>query len=255
MMLVLLSVCFGALLAVAAQQEWVGTWRGHQIVLRNYLTKEELYIDGELIDRKRSALSFSSRLTATVSDAGRTVPVLATIHPSGFGYMRIDAQLFVNGESVALQRVPLGTFETDSTAAVTEEPHDSRWSAVQMLLSDMRSRSSDIVPIINQAEGQLREVLNSIAQLSDQLEAHRELDSASGESGATGLLAIREEREEEARALLAAIQKLHLSTLQGQNIDSSDALNDLRSRLEAEVEVRSNDPTAHARHAATQKQL
>lgn len=257
---VFLCVCSAALIATASQQEWVGSWHGHQLVVKNFLSREELYIDGALVSKERSMLSLASRLTSAINDGGREVPVLVTVHPSGPAYLRIDAQLFVDGESIALQRVPLGTFvqdstlDRDATPAVAAEPQDSRWGAVQMLLSDMRSRSSDLEPIIGQAESQLRELLNTISTLTDQLEAHRELDIASGETGAAGLLAIRSEREEQARALIAAIQQLHLSVLQEQKLDHSDALVDLRSRLEIELELRSDEPLARAHRAAAAAQ-
>ena len=54
--------------------------------------------------------------------------------------------------------------------------------------------------------------------------------------------------------VLAAIQQLHLSVLQGHTPDHSDALVDLRSRLETELELRSEDPLARARRAAAAAQ-
>lgn len=242
----------------AARLEWRGVWRGHEIVVRNYITNEQLYIDGKLMAEGRSGgMAFSATLPSVISDGGRIVPVLATIHPANMG-LSIDAQLFVDGNAVALERAPVGTFDLEPVEQA-EAPRDARWGAVRKLLSDIRSRGHDTDAVIDLVEQQLRALLHEISALAEQLEAHRALDEEFGGDGASGLQLIRQEREEQARALIASVQELHLAVLQGQHATEAGALRSLQARLSVETELHSDDDTRErarraAAAAAAQKQ-
>ena len=260
--LLLALLCIGGMGAMlsAARLEWRGTWHGHEVIVRNYLTNEQLYIDGKLVAESKSAgLAFSATLPSVIDDNGRAVPVLATIHPANLG-LSIGAQLFVDGEAVALERAPVESFDLGRPEATTDAagapvaaaaaPRDTRWAAVQHLLSDIRARGTDTDGVIEQVESQLRSLLAEITALAEQREIHRALDEEFGGDGVAGLEVIRSQREEQARQLIAAVQQLHLAVLQGQHDVETDALRALHARLSVEAELHGDDPRERARRAA-----
>lgn len=249
--ILLACLCVAGTIAMvmAARLEWRGVWRGHEILVRNYLTNEQLYIDGKLVaEGKSGGLAFSATLPSVINDGGRAVPVLATIHPANLG-LSIGAQLFVDGNSVALERAPVETFEL-TPPAVDEAPRDARWNAVRRLLADIRARGNDMDGVVDSVEAQLGALLREVSSLTEQLEVHRALDEEFGGDGEAGLLAIREQREEQARDLIAQVQQLHLAVLQGQQAVEAEALRGLHARLTVEAELHGDDPRERARRAA-----
>lgn len=253
MLVGMLSTAGSAWLLSLVRQEWRGSWHGHEVVIRNYITNEQLYIDGKLLAEGKSAgLAISQSLPSVITDGDRTVPVLATIHPTNLG-MSVGAQLLIDGEPIALERAPIGTFALQQ-GTTAEAPRDSRWSAVQRLLSDIRTHGHDTEPVIQQTEARLREVLHEISSFSERLEAHQTLDDACNHDGASAMMALRDRQEDLVRGLIAALQQLHLAVLEGKRSATEEAFHGLQAHLLVEAELHDDRPERMRRIQAAQRQ-
>ena len=239
-LLCMLVVIVGVLVGVLslARQEWKGVWRGHEIVVRNHLTREELFIDGRLVSHTASEMKLGAAMTGTIHDGGREVPVAIAINQGTLG-LTIDAQVFVDGEALALERGKIGSFQSSSPppeSTAPRQPTDLRWRAVVRLLSEIRQHSPpEIDEVCDGVEAQLRALLLEIEHITVSLEAHRLLDQDHEQpSGESGIQAIRDIREEQVRALFSAIQQLHIAAWSA----TDDAeLQELIMRMNTEVEL------------------
>jgi hypothetical protein len=114
------------------------------------------------------------------------------------------------------------------------EPADPRWNAASNLLNDIRAANPEAKVAADHAQARLRTLLDAVEQLSRARDAHALLDEADGE-GIAGLGEVKEEHEHQIRALVRAIQRLHIATLRGAG--PGPAVRELVSRLSAEAEV------------------
>lgn len=94
-----------AALLSTARREWSGEWDGHIITLRNYISREQLIVDGRLVAQHSAALahlSLGATLRAELPSDDGPVPVLASLHTNAFGLH--DAEIFVSGLRIPLTK-------------------------------------------------------------------------------------------------------------------------------------------------------
>lgn len=82
--------------------EWRVSWHGHSLVVRNWwnllmVTGEELYVDGEIRDRRSGICRMTSTLTAACHDYDGQFVVRAYIWPNA---TRVLCHIYVNDELV-----------------------------------------------------------------------------------------------------------------------------------------------------------
>lgn len=231
------------------RKEWVGTWRGHRITVRNHMLLEQLYIDDDLVASTPAGPRASSVLTGTIDDRGQPIPVMATLV---VGLGRLDVQLIVNGEVVPTISGRIGALEAKATPTpieATPDPSDPRWTAASKLLDSIKSHDAapDLTALCDQVQARIRQVLLDIEALDQDAEAHRQLTVTEHEAESRPTLdAVRDAKEAQLRQLLAAVQKLHLAILAGE--PSGDAAS-LAAKLSARVEVESARPESDERKA------
>jgi len=224
------------------RKEWQASWHGHRVVVRNYLTREQLFIDGKLVAQAAGS-HMRSTLVGSIEDGGRGVPVLASLG----GAFTAKCEIFIDGESVALatgrigEFVPLGGAAMPSSLPTSAaEPKDARWKAVGTLLRAIRSHlgagDDDLRNLCQRAEQRLRWLLLELEGLAEAIRAHQAL---SDQTGAPELRDVLAARETEAKALVAAIQRLHIGVIGGGAADAADtsSVRQLLSQLIAEAEV------------------
>jgi hypothetical protein len=233
------------------RKEWVGTWRGHRIAVRNYLLTEQLFIDDQVVASTPFGPRAGSVLTGSVDDHGQRVPVMASLT---VGLGRLDVQLIVDGEIVPTTSGRIGALEAKVAPALIEsaaEPTAPQWSAASKLLDSIRSHEAapDLVALCDQVQAQLRQILLDIEDLDQDKEAHRLLATPDHDAGSEPTLdTVRASKEAQLRELLAAVQRLHLVILAGES--SSDAAS-LAARLSARAEVEATTPDSEEKKAKT----
>jgi len=228
-----LSIAVAVLAAGDARRDWCGSWRGHDIVVRNHLFSEILFIDGERVAEHGNGVNLSVTLSGEITESGVEVPVHVRIGPTRF-YMGVSVEVFVDGESIGLRQGPIGSFDNERPASAIRAPADPRWNAASNLLDAVREASPESRVAADQAQMRLRALLEAVEKLSSAHDAHAVLDDSDGE-GRAGLAEVKEEYENQIRALVRAIQRLHIATLRG--TEPADAVQGLVSRLSAEAEV------------------
>jgi hypothetical protein len=234
------------------RKEWMGTWRGHRITVRNHLLTEQLFIDDRLVASTPAGPRAGSVLTGSIDDRGQHIPVMATLV---VGLGRLDVQLIVNGEVVPTITGRIGALESEVPRALIEagpEPSDPRWNAAMKLLDSIRAQDAapDLAALCLQVQSQLRQILLDIEALDQDAEAHRQLAAPDGQAGSKPTLeAVRHAKEAQLRALLAAVQKLHLAILSGK---PSGEATSLAAKLSARVEVETTRPETEAKRAGAQ---
>ncbi len=233
-----------ALLAANARSDWRATWHGHEILVRNMIFSEELYIDGELADHNQAGMRFRTTLTGHVEEGERKVPVHVNIGQSKY-YTGVHLEVYCDGQSVGLERGAIAAFADSAREGPSvPQPSDPRWNAVARLLDAIRASSPDAD--VQGAEDRLRTLLLASERLARDHDAHQVLDDGDGD-GAMALMALRQAHEERIRALVRAIQVLHIATVQGAARAKDGPEQQLLATLSVESEVA--DPDA-ARRAA-----
>jgi hypothetical protein len=86
----------------AFTKKWTATWKGHEIVVVNWWnlllwTGEELFIDGELVDHRRTRCpSLYRKLYAVLHDDGLSYEVQAHIAAVDWG-LRAGCKIYIGG--------------------------------------------------------------------------------------------------------------------------------------------------------------
>ncbi len=250
----LLWFAMAAIITSTVRKEWLGTWQGHSILVRNYLLTEQLFIDGKLVASTPPGPRGGSQLTGSIHTTQGEVPVLATLT---VGLGRLDVQLFVDGKVIATTKGKLGTLGAagDAVPAIRSAagavPVDVRWDAINKLLTSIRMHPDqpDLHALCDQTSDRLREILLDMENLNEAADAHRVLGGAEHtENTMEEIERAYEDQEAQARELVAAVQSLHLSLLKGSQGDEVHG-KDLLQRLSAQVETEDAVGSARSRAA------
>ncbi len=218
------------------EKRWEARWQGHHVAVVNRATREELWIDGELVHDHRSyGVAFSANLEGELDhpDRGR-LPVRARIHMDNGVSTACD--LTIDGEVVPLVDVGLIPAEAPKADAA---PQDARWEAASKLLARVRSESGTgearFVRVANDLQSALRRTLLALEHVEEARAAHAVLGGGAGD-----LDAVEARWEARANELVVAIRALHLEVVARESPESpsaADAAEALLGRLEADAEV------------------
>jgi hypothetical protein len=234
-MMVALLVLLGV--AVAAYSvAWETVWNGHHIRVVNRSTREELWIDGKLVQKQSSNwLAMQSTLEWTLDDPNHgKVPLRAHIHMNNGTSVACD--LTIGG--VVVPMVAGGALPPTIEPA-ERAPTDPRWEAASKLLARVRADAGPddqrLVAVAADVQRALRRTLLALDHVAEAMAAHAVL----GGDG-DGLDAVRLRWEARADALVAAVRDLHLAVMSRDGVVdplATDAVEDLLARLKAEAEV------------------
>ncbi len=233
-MIVAVLVLLGVAVA-AYSAAWETVWKGHHIRVVNRATREELWIDGKLVQKQTSNwLAMQSTLEWTLDDPDHgMVPLRAHIHLNNGASVACD--LTIGGVVV-----PMVAGGAMPPAAEPQEraPADPRWEAASKLLARVRADAGDdqrLVAVAADVQRALRRTLLALDHVAEAMAAHTVL----GGDG-DGLDAVRLRWEARADALVAAVRDLHLAVISRDGaVDplATDAVEELLARLKAEAEV------------------